>query len=326
MKLARIIFSGSLLILGILLALRTGAEGPARQDTKGSGSESFHVVGYLPDYRTASFDAGQAKYLTDLIYFSAEPEASGELNRKRLRPEALRMLRRVKDEQKVRLLLCVGGWDRSAAFAELAASPRARQRFADTLTAFCTDNQFDGIDLDWEHPANEAQQKDYAALLAEVKKAFAPRRLLLTIAMAGWQQLPADAFVAVDRVHLMAYDARGRHSTPEFAEAEVGRLLKKQIPPGKICLGLPFYGKSIDGRVRTLTYAQIVGKYRPAADVDEVDGVYFNGIQTVQRKTRYAREHKLAGVMVWEIGQDASDQHSLLRAIHQVVSASDPGR
>jgi GH18 family chitinase len=326
MKLARTDVLGALLIVNSVLSPGACAVAAAPHQEEGRGPPPFCVVGYLPDYRLASFDPEQAKFLTDLIYFSAEPELAGELNQKGLRPDAAKALQQIKDRHKVRLLLCVGGWGHSAGFAGLAASPRAQQRFAAALTEFCADNHFDGADLDWEHPANEAEQKNYAALLAEVRKAFRPRRLLLTVALAGWQELPADGVAAVDRVHLMAYDARGRHATPEFAAADVGRLIAKGVPAAKVCLGLPFYGRGVEDGSRTLTYAEVVRKYRPAADVNEVDGVYFNGVRTVERKTRHALEHKLAGVMVWELGQDAPGQDSLLRAIHRVATASRPGR
>jgi GH18 family chitinase len=282
-------------------------------------SARFCAVGYLPDYRLDSFDSKIAQSLTDLVAFSAEPEANGELNLKRLPPKSIRALRKIKQEQKVRLILCVGGWERSKAFPELAAAPTAVQRFAKTLTDFCAENQFDGVDLDWEHPKNETDRKNCAQLLIEVKKAFAPKKLLLTIAMAGWQVLPAEAFAAIDRIHLMAYDAKGRHATAEFAEAEVARLIMKGAPRSKICLGLPFYGKSIADPVKTMTYAEILKKYKPMADVDEVDGIYFNGIRTIEKKTRYAIDHKLAGVMIWEVGQDVAGERSLVRAIGRLL-------
>ena len=37
----------------------------------------------------------------------------------------------------------------------------------------------------------------------------------------------------------------------------------------------------------------------------EAGGFYFNGIKTIQQKTRYAKEIGLGGFMIWELGQDA---------------------
>jgi GH18 family chitinase len=282
-------------------------------------ASSFRIVGYLPDYRTASLDPNVGKFVTDLVYFSAIPEASGELNRKRLNPEHIRSLRKIKDAHHVALILCVGGWDRSKGFAPLAAAPRARERFVSALLTFCRENDFDGVDLDWEHPANDAEARDYGTLLAALKAAFAPHKLSVSIAAAGWQTLTPEAISAVDRIHLMAYDTEGRHATLPFAESDVQRLVKQGVPPSKICLGVPFYGRGISDRSKTLTYREIVQKYHPAPEIDEVDGVYFNGPETTARKTRFAIDSKLGGIMIWELGQDAPGDVSLLRAINRTV-------
>ena len=71
-----------------------------------------------------------------------------------------------------------------------------------------------------------------------------------------------------------------------------------------------------------MTYAQIVREFKPQPEVDEVDGIYFNGINSVERKTKFALSSKLAGVMAWEIGQDTSDESSLLRAVNRVARES----
>lgn len=307
------------LVVGVVAADKN-AGGRERRDQR-----NFHVVGYLPDYRAADTNPDVGEYLTYLVYFSVEPDPAGDLKLERIRPENIRMLRKLKDRNQVALLLCVGGWERSAGFPQLAASPAARKRFVTAVTRFCVDNDFDGIDIDWEHPADESQLRDYATLLAAIKTAFVPHHLQLTIAVAGWQALPAGAIQAVDRIHLMAYDAAGRHSTYEFAQADVGLLVKQGVPPEKICLGIPFYGRGIEDRSRELTYAQIAGKFKPGPEVDEVDGIYFNGVKNVERKTKFALSSKLAGVMAWEIGQDTSDESSLVRAIHRVVVDSRTG-
>ena len=44
----------------------------------------------------------------------------------------------------------------------------------------------------------------------------------------------------------------------------------------------------------------------PVAVGLQVDGHYFNGRYTIERKTRYAIDQGLAGVMIWESGQDCS--------------------
>ena len=200
----------------------------------------MRVIGYLPDYRLATFDDSAAKLVTDLIVFSAEPDASGKLNTHRLPAEQLQRLKLIKQRTRVGLLLCVGGWERSAGFAALSASEVARKRFAQDAVRFCLDQRFDGIDIDWEHPANAAEQQNYALMLRVLKSDLKEHGLSLSVTMAAWQQLPAEGFNVVDAVHVMAYDHNGRHSTLEGAKQDLKSLLDRGVPSEKLVLGLPF--------------------------------------------------------------------------------------
>ncbi len=283
----------------------------------------FRVVGYLPDYRMAQLDQSLGQHLTDLIYFSVEPDAKGGLDRKRLKPEYLVTLKRIKDQHKIKLHLSVGGWGRSAGFPRLAASAELRTKFASELVRFCQENGFDGVDLDWEHPKGSDQVRDHGLLLTEVRRQFRPHGYQLTIAVAGWQTMSGEAIAAVDWFNLMAYDGEGKHSTFEFAQADVARLLKQGIPASKICLGLPFYGRDIKNHNRERTYADLVQKSQSDA-IDEIDGYYFNSVATIEKKARFALESKLAGVMIWEVGQDTHDERSLLKAIGRISSIPKP--
>ncbi len=307
--------SAALLALVLIAPTR-----PSGGDDVAKGNpDTFRVVGYLPEYRASGFDPAAAADLDELVYFSVEVEPTGKLDLARLKPEALRALRAAKARHGVALTLCVGGWNRSAGFAPMAASPGARRRFVGELARFCVDNGFDGVDLDWEHPKTPAEAEDHASLLAAAREAFGPRRLALTIAVAGWQDLSPRAIGAVDAVNLMAYDADGRHSTFDFARADVDRVARRGVPLRKIRLGVPFYGRGVADRSIERSYAEIVAKDHPAPEVDEVGGVYFNGPRTIERKTRYALDAKLGGIMIWEVGQDTRDDRSLLKAIRRTT-------
>jgi chitinase len=315
-----------LLLLGLLVlaSLSDKAAWSAGVETKeaaGQPSQAFCIVGYLPDYRLDAVDPAAAELLTDLIYFSLEPGPSGELDATGLSAATLKKLQDLKDRGKLRMLVTVGGWNRSKGFPQLAADAVARKRFIGNLARLCQENHFDGVDFDWEHPATRAEEEGYASLLIETKQAFKPRGWIVTIALAAWQNIDRRALEAVDRIHLMAYDHNDRrHSTLERARADVDRLLKRGADPGKICLGLPFYGRNMEDRSQALSYADLLEKHRPSAATDEAGGFYFNGPATVQKKTRYALERGLAGVMIWELGQDARGGNSLLGAIRAARS------
>jgi GH18 family chitinase len=309
MNMSRIILT---CLLGIFMVtpMQSG-EGTAHEQS------SFRVVGYLPDYR--EFERITTRGLTDLILFSATPTATGDLDISRLKKMPWSKLRAFKTKQRVRLILCVGGWERSSHFAAVAGSDPIRQKFVNAMVKFCLDERLDGIDLDWEHPKNGAEQAAYANLLTELHKAFEQHGLMLSVTIAAWQKLPSSAFEAVDWVNLMAYDHTGQHSTFESAQSDVKKLIDSGMPARKITLGLPFYGRDIKNSNRVLTYREIVANNRPEPAVDEIDNIYFNGPETISRKTKYAIDKGLAGVMVWELGQDAAGDQSLLKVIMSAV-------
>ncbi|MCC7264904.1 MAG: glycoside hydrolase family 18 protein [Candidatus Latescibacteria bacterium] len=290
-------------------------------DTEEETMPRVLVTGYLPDYRVADYAPAAKAGIDVLVLFSAEATVAGGLDLSRLPGPARERARQIKMQQGCLLLLSVGGWDRSAAFPALAADAAARGRFAAGLVEFCREEGFDGVDLDWEHPKDQREGEDFALLLGEISRAFAPAGLQLSSALAPWQDLPAAAYQHLDRIHLMSYDNPGRHSTYEAAVADVQRLLDRGVPAAKIWLGVPFYGRKPEAFDQALTYAQLLAQFNPDPEVDEAGGYYFNGPRTLQRKARFARDGGLGGIMVWELGQDAAGEQSLLRALSQALNS-----
>ena len=78
---------------------------------------------------------------------------------------------------------------------------------------------------------------------------------------------------------------------------------------------MPFYGRQITNRNNALTYAEIKQRFRPGNHQDEAGGFYFNGPDTITKKVKLAKELELGGVMIWEVGQDATGKDSLLKKV-----------
>ena len=290
---------------------------PANEEVLAAATP-FIVAGYIPDYQLAHW-SGDVGSLTDLIYFGASVSEEGRFVPAPLSREHAQLLQKAKGETRRRLLFTVGGWNKSDGFATLAADSRLRAQFIDEAKAYCQKHGFDGIDYDWEHPKGKQQVDAYTQLLKETYDAFKHHKLIVTVAIAGWQDLGKDAFAAVDRVHLMSYDHEFPHATMDKAKADITRLLKAGCPASKIVLGIPFYGRNKDGH--TKSFAQLTKGRILAHNEDIVDGYAMNGPVTVAEKVRFARETKLAGVMIWELGQDASMESSLLRSVEAEANA-----
>ena len=283
----------------------------------------FRIVGYLPDYRFPAFNAEHAADLTDLILFSAEPTADGGIDMSKFRPDVLPRFREFKTKQQIRLILCVGGWGRSSPFPTIVSSDDLRSRFVANAVEVCLQNRFDGIDLDWEHPENDAQHEAYGLLLRDLKAAFKEHGLTVSVTIAPWQRLTSTAIEAVDWVQLMSYDYGQRHSTLEQARQDGAKFVEQGVPPEKIVLGMPFYGRDIQDRTKATTYAELSRRFKLRPETDEIAGTFFNGPDTIRRKTRFALDSGFGGVMVWEIGQDRHDEKSLLRVVSEAVKSAN---
>ena len=142
----------------------------------------FLVIGYLPEYRPLNPAWGNC--LTDLIYFSIQPLPDGGLDTNALNTETLQMLREMRTMYGTRIHVSIGGWERSDNFSSMTAKPKTRKKFVQNLTSFCLENHLDGVDFDWEFPENKEEIRTYAALLAEVKAAFNPHHLIVSVALA----------------------------------------------------------------------------------------------------------------------------------------------
>jgi len=305
-----------LLVFAALCGLGCMSSHAEEISTTANSKPTFCVVGYLPSYEMKQFEPAVGEYLDELIYFSAQPTVEGGLNADDVTPQALARLREMRSRYGTRVNLALGGWGRCAGFATMATDVEKRSRFIEALLQFCLDNRFDGVDFDWEFPKGKEEHAAYCSLLVETKRKFTNHALTVTVAMCASQTLDVDAYQAVDCVHLMSYDRGGEeHSRFEDAVTDVKRFVDQGVPREKILLGLPFYGRSAKRKPAALPYRHIVRRFEPRADQDRAEGYFFNGLTTIQQKTRHAIGERIGGVMIWELGQDAQGDKSLLRAI-----------
>jgi len=117
-------------------------------------------------------------------------------------------------------LIAIGGWNEgSTKYSDMAADPAARATFVKSAIDFCQKYGFDGLDMDWEYPANRGgkpqDKENFITLLKELKEAFEPHGLLLTAAVAAGQNTIDTAYDIpgmnkyLDFINVMAYDLHG---------------------------------------------------------------------------------------------------------------------
>ena len=130
---------------------------------------------------------------------------------------------------------------------------------------------FDGIDIDWEHPSNAEQGRDYLKLMTELRTHLPRERYVLSTALPVGEYVLKYIDIArlasvLDLFNLMAYDFSGPwtgssgHHAQLFAPAQpvnafaarsgagaVEYLASRGMQREKIVLGIPTYARWFRG-------------------------------------------------------------------------------
>lgn len=177
----------------------------------------------------------------------------------------------------MKVMLSIGGWTWSTNFPAAAASAGTRATFAQSAVTIMKDWGFDGIDIDWEYPADDTEATNMILLLKAIRaeldayasKSASGHHFQLSIAApAGpdhYSKLHmADLGQVLDYVNLMAYDYAGSWSnasghdanlyknpnnpdaTPFNTDDAVNAYVKGGVPANKIVLGMPIYGRAFE--------------------------------------------------------------------------------
>jgi GH18 family chitinase len=219
----------------------------------------------------------------------------------------------------VQVLISVGGWGWEKEFEALAADPASRAAFVQNLAAFVADYNLDGADIDWEYPQPGQSAQNFVALIEELRAAL-PDKLLTTAVVAygtNGDGVPAETFPLFDFVNVMTYDGPDHGTMAQF-NAGLDYWLGRGLPPDKIVMGMPFYSRPGEAPYRKLVEADPQAAYQDTIEWNGATNSY-NGIPTIQAKTRIARE-RAGGVMFWTLDHDALGDLSLLKAISEVDS------
>ncbi len=283
----------------------------------------------------------------------------------------------------LKILLSVGGWTWSDYFSNAALTDPSRTQFAKSAVALLRKHELDGLDLDWEYPGQRGEDNVYrpeddsnfTRLLQTVRRHLdrqgredgrtGDNRYLLTIAAGTNEDYLANTNMAnahrpLDFVNLMTYDFHGpwtphtgHHAnlyppaSPDTiwqsAAEAVTQFIQAGVPPEKLVLGVPFYGRGWTGvtpqndglyqpyeasrasysydtlanhLARQETFVRQWDAAAQAPTLWNADSsllITYEDPASLRAKAHFVKSRGLAGVMYWEHN---ADDGTLLRTLY----------
>ena len=227
------------------------------------------VVGYFTSWTESTYPAEKVKFenLTHINHAFAWPESNGNIAKYSNVPD-LPLIAQTHQSGK-KILISFGGWGNSDGFSPMTADISSRKLFIRNLVDFIQAYEYDGVDLDWEYPANTTDQKNLNFLVAELRQAFdtIDSTLLITMAVpaGSWSGQWFDLATLKNYVNwfgVMTYDFHGSwtdhagHNSPLYAPTNdpCGSLhsgiqyltVLRGVPQEKVLAGIPFYAREFN--------------------------------------------------------------------------------
>lgn len=266
-----------MLMLVIIFSAAPASAATKKATTTKSSSTSFEISGWIPYWRT---DAGIAdvtphlNQLTEVNPFGYTVKSDGTLNdAANIQSSAWQKLFKQAKAQKVRVVPTVM-WSDTQSIHNVLSDPKLRAKHIQSIVKAVNDNNFDGIDIDYE--GKKAEDKDnYSAFLKELSAALAksksskmlmctieartpPDSLNTTVSLADIEYANDYAVINqyCDRVRLMTYDQESADKQLNAAHKnelyspiadpawikKVVALTTQTIDKKKIVLGVATYG------------------------------------------------------------------------------------
>lgn len=251
-----------------------------------------------------------------------------------------------KQKPDLKVLLSIGGWG-SGRFSEMAANDEYRRAFAVDCERVVEEFALDGIDIDWEYPtssmANISSSPDdtenFTLLMQDIRAAIGNEKELTLATVASARYIDFKAILpSVDFVNIMAYDMASapKHHSALYPSGHSGDItsdgagtahLKAGVPPSKLVMGMPFYGRGGDGYPSFQDYnkvgntdTQYTEKWDEVAQVpylaDKNDTLVFGfeNPRSLAIKCQYILDKDLLGGMYWDYSGD-NEQGDLRRTV-----------
>ncbi|MCF7802563.1 MAG: glycoside hydrolase family 18 protein [Candidatus Marinimicrobia bacterium] len=395
MRYKRNIFTQIVIIMALCFVIVVSGIAQEQESTQ---DKELVVTAYLASYNHFAPPGGNWGNLpTEAIdwsafdrlhYFALNVNADGSLSEikkyKNMSPSRINAVVTAAHSNDIGVFMSIGGWGNYKDF-HTAIQPQNRQNLIDNLTFLVKRWHLDGIDLDME-PIKDQDVKNYSAFVRELSGALQQlpspvyKRPLLSTATSWQPEMFADLQKYFDQINLMTYDYSGAwdgwvtwHNSPIYnggksfpmrrkklpsLNSQVQEFLEAGVTPGKLGIGIDFYGYIWKGVSKpgegwminapdvedNVPYHKIMKDYFRDGSYNWDDSaqasylslkkngqdlfVSYDDEQAIEAKVQYAREHDLGGVFIWELSAGyrktlpAGRRDLLLQSVKSAINTS----
>jgi chitinase len=222
------------------------------------------VLGYYPSW-VAHPNVKEIRYdrFTHIAHAFLQADGDGSLREDRAIPN--RELTRRAHEQRVKVLLSLGGAHSAKIFREIVRSKEALERYAAAVAKSAADFGYDGVDLDWEPTDGDEDRKGVVVLVRTLRAALPGAILCMAVFASDWYGKSLDVEELrkdVDFLNVMTYDFHGPwsahaghnaplHAAPDDEDGAVASVEngmaywsgKRKWPADRLNVGIPCYGR-----------------------------------------------------------------------------------
>lgn len=335
-------------LVAMILAL-VGVQWQAARPPSPPTPRHFQVSAWVPYWDRArvraSFTA-HAAGLNEVNFFWYEVQSDGSLTAfPGAEDTALLALARVHN---LRVLPTIMNDFDGPRVAALLAGEESRATHVRTIVALVEHMDYDGLDVDYEALPAGARD-DFTAFIEALAEALHTRGKLLSVTVhpktddqgtwdgpraQDWPRLGA----AVDEFKVMIGDYHWSTSPPgpisplDWVD-DVLTYAEQTVPPGKIWMGLPFYGYNwVEQKGKGLVWAtadELIRQHHPTTHRDLSSGelyfsyatgeeqhtVYVPDAKAIALKVRRARQShpEIAGIAIWRLGGESPEHWAAIQ-------------
>jgi chitinase len=364
-----------------------GCKSPSEQ-TQQQATGRRVVIGYVPGFRglldEKTIDANK---LTHINYAFVDVKDSmawlTNLKTDTINFRKLNYLK--KDNPDLKIMISIGGWSWSENFSDAVLTESSRRKFAETSVRIVDQFDLDGVDIDWEYPGMKGEdnvfraedKENFTLMFKAIREALnklsekTGKKYQVSTALPCFPRLfevteMGKVSEYLDFVNIMAYDfyvsgdTAGHHSNlfpsenydrEDSGDKAYNEFTKAGVPPTKLVLGIPFYGRSwimktadnrginrqVDSTLRGGGYTFIkdslmvrpgLVKYwdekakAPYLWNDETRQlVVYDDEESVKYKCEYVKEKNMGGIMFWQYASDPKEY--LLTTVNEYLYEDD---